>query len=69
MQFFSTWLPQAETFFFLIPPPPLPPAQPEINRTPNFNKTLKCTVYIKDKRNSYCDFFTILLKSYRSLLR
>ena len=70
MQFFSIRAPQAETVFFLMtppPPPPLPPNQKQIIRL-TLTKRL-CTVYIKDKRNRYCDFFTLLLKSYRSLLR
>ena len=59
--------PSRNNFFLMTPPPPLPPNQKQIILL-TLTKRL-CTVYIKDKRNCYCDFFTVLLKSYRSLLR
>ena len=59
--------PTQQKLFFSDDPPPLPPNQKQIILL-TLTKRL-CTVYIKDKRNCYCDFFTVVLKSYRSLLR
>ena len=59
--------PPKQKLFFSDDPRPLPPNQKQIILL-TLTKRL-CTVYIKDKRNCYCDFFTVLLTSYRSLLR
>ena len=65
--FFPHAPPPKQKQFFLMTPPPLLPNQKQIILL-TLTKRL-CTVYVKDKFNCYCDFFTVLLKRYRSLLR